>query len=468
MSFSNTKAWAHEMFGECQLGDPRRTNRLVAVAQRVAENPSASFPDQLQEWADLKAAYRLFDSDGVTFDGVASVHWKKTRQAASGRMLVLCDTTEIDFGKRREVAGVGPTGNGSGQGFLLHNAMMVNADSRAICGIGGQTIHYRPKKRHSRTKENSSQRLKRNDRESLVWGRVIDDIGQPDDGVEYVYVCDRGADNFEVFCHLKQNNSDWLIRAKAKTRKLLTTDGDSIKLGELLEDLTFRGSYELSLRARPEQPARTAELEVTSGEVFMPVPRKKSPLVRSLNPEPIRVNVVRVREVNAPKDVTPIEWVLYTSLPAGTYDDAWTVIEYYESRWLIEEYHKALKTGTRLTKRQLKDTSRLEPMSGLMSVVALRLVQLKTLAKTSPDTLARNVVPKLWLQMLKAVRTRLTRVHDMTVYEFYREVAKLGGFIGRKSDGEPGWITIWRGWEKIHNLVKGAQIANDLKLMTCG
>lgn len=458
-SFSDTRLWAEEMFSACDLGDARRTRRLVNVAQCVAENPAASFPDQLQEWRDLKAAYRLFDCDDVTFESVARVHWERTRQQARGRTLVLCDTTEADFGGRRQISGVGPTGNGSGLGFLLHNAMMVAAESRAIVGIGGQTIHHRPKKRRSKTKENASQRMKRNDRESMVWGRVIDDIGEPADDVEYVYVCDRGADNFEVFCHLQQANSDWVIRAKAKNRKLLTPDGDSPTLSKLLDTLAVCGTYELSLRARPQQSARTARIEVSTGEAFMPVPRHRSPWVRSLDPEPISVNVVRVREVNAPDDVEPIEWILYTSLPTATYDDAWTVIEYYESRWLIEEYHKALKSGTRLTTRQLKEGGRLEAMTGLLSVVALRLVQLKTLSKTDPDRPARQVVPLLWLQMLKAARHRLTRVHDMTIYEFYREVAKLGGFIGRKSDGEPGWITIWRGWEKLYNLVKGAQFA---------
>jgi hypothetical protein len=467
MSFSDTQTWANEMFGQCDLGDKRRTDRLVKMAQQVAENPSASLPDQMETWGDLKAAYRLFDSPHVTFSNVATPHWQQTRRRADGRTLVLCDTTELDFGGRREIAAVGPTGNGSGQGFLLHNAMMVDADTLSILGIAGQAIHYRPKKKHSRKKENAAKRLKRK-RESQVWGRVIDDIGKPAEDASYVYVCDRGADNFEVFCHLTLADSDWIIRAKAKNRKLLTTGGETMTLGKMLDELTHCGDYELQLRARPGQVARTAQIEVSSGQAMMPVPRHKSPWIRSLDPDPIPVNIVRVREVDAPADVEPIEWVLYTSLPVATFDDVWTVIEYYEARWLIEEYHKALKSGTRVTDRQLKHADRLEAMVGLMSVVALRLVQLKTLAKTDPDRPARKVVPLLWLQMLKAARKRLTRVHDLTVYEFYREVAKLGGFLGRKSDGEPGWITIWRGWEKLNNLVKGATIAIEYQLDICG
>ena len=108
----------------------------------------------------------------------------------------------------------------------------------------------------------------------------------------------------------------------------------------------------------------------------------------------------------------------------------------------MEEYHKALKTGCSVEKHILRRASRLEPMVGLMSVVAMRLLQLKSVARTEPDRPARTIVPRLWLIMLKAARKNLRRVHDLTIREFYRELAKLGGFLGRKSDGEPGWITI--------------------------
>lgn len=466
MSYCDAKSWAHQMFGTCELNDQRRTSRLVGIAEQVAGNPSASLPDQMETWGDLKAAYRLFDCPDVTFAKVARGHWEHTRRRTSGRTLVICDTTELDFGKDRQITGVGPTGNGSGQGFLLHNAMMVDDGSREILGIAGQTIHHRPKKKVSKT-ENRTQRLRRN-RESQVWGRVIDDIGKPEGDTQYVYVCDRGADNFEVFCHLRQQNSDFVIRAKAKNRKLLTADGEDITLSGLLEQMTVMGHYDLELRTRPDQPARTARIEVSTGQAMMPVPRHKSPWIKSLDPQPIAVNVVRVREVDVPEGVTAIEWLLYTSLPVETFDGVWEVIEIYEARWLVEEYHKALKSGTRVTSRQLKTAGRLEAMVGLMSVVSVRLLQLKTVASADPGRPARQVVPPLWLRMLKAVRRKLTRVHDLTVYEFYREVAKLGGFLGRKSDGEPGWITVWRGWEKLNNLVRGARLALDFESNKCG
>lgn len=458
--------WAQMNFGNCQLGDKRRTQRLIQVAADVTSNPSASFPDQMRTWGDLKAAYNLLHCDDVTFEAIARPHWELTKQRPAGRYLVIGDTTELDFGIHREVWGLGPTGNGRGSGFLLHNALLVEADRKEVIGIAGQTIHYRPHKKNKRSKkkEHSAAKLKRN-RESDVWGIVIDRVGPPPEEVEWVHVLDRGGDNFEVYCHLLQQRSDWVVRAAKLNRYVLAgPDDQRIPLADYLPQLSLIGTYELSLRARPQQAARTAQLEVRVGSLRMPVPRQKSPWVRELNPAPIAMDVVHVVEVDPPLGVKPISWVLLTSLPVDTFDQAWTVIEYYESRWLVEEYHKALKTGCRVQDRQLKTAGRLEAMVGLMSVSAVRLLQLKSLARTSPEIPAQRVVPRIWLQMLKAARKGLQRVHDLTVRQFYREVAKLGGFLGRKRDGEPGWITIWRGWEKLNNYVHGATLASKLRL----
>jgi len=461
--------WTQVNFGACDLGDKRRTNRLMMVAEQFANNPSASLPNQLDRWADLKAAYRLFDCEQVTFEAIARPHWMQTRKQAQqngGRILVIGDTTELDFGKYRNIQGVGPTGNGSGQGFLLHNAMMVNADSHEILGIAGQTIHHRKKKQRSTKPLSTARRRRQKDRESLVWGKVIDDIGTPADHTQYVHVFDRGADNFEVYCHLLQQRSDWVIRASQMARYVLAGEEGNLermRLKTFIGQLKPFGRYTLSLRTRGKQVGRDAELEVRVGKAQIPRPLHVSPWVRELNQPPIPMWVVEVVEVNAPKGVTPIRWVLFTSLPIETFKDAWQVIGYYELRWLIEEYHKALKTGCRAESHQLKTGNRLEALIGLASVVAVRLLKLKSSARTSPEVPAQRVVPAVWLRMLKLASKGLNRVHDMTVGQFYRAVAKLGGFLARTGDGEPGWITIWRGWEKLNMYVT---VASKLKLQT--
>jgi hypothetical protein len=374
----------------------------------------------------------------------------------------LGDTTEISFGHHPDIEGLSSIGNGSSRGFLLHNGLLVDAASEVVLGLAGQTIHYR---KPAPKKESQAQRLKRQ-RESKVWGDVIDQIGPAGEGLELVHVLDRGGDDFEVFCHLLENRVAWVIRASNLQRLILTPDGKKVSIQEHLKSLPIAGEYALELRARPGQAARTARIEVRLGAIRMPLPKHLSPYVKRLNPDPIAMHVVWVREVGAPAGATPIEWVLYTSLPVTTFSDAWEVIRYYECRWLIEEFHKAMKTGCSVEHRKLRKAIRLEPMVGLISVVAVRLLQLKSFARTDPDRLARTIVPTLWLQMLKAARKKLSRVHDMTIYQFYRELAKLGGFLGRKGDGEPGWITTWRGWEKLNMLVRGAELASAFK--KCG
>lgn len=467
MTFTmDSSVWARDQFADCDLGDKRRTKRLIKIGEQVANNPSASFSEQMEGWGDLKATYRLFDEEDVTFEAIAGPHWEQTRGQATGRCLVLNDTTELDFGKHHEIDGLADVGNGSGYGFLLHNALLVTAENQEILGVAGQEIHYRKARPKN---ESATQRLQR-DRESKVWGDLIDEVGQPAAGVQLVHVCDRGADGFEVFCHLVKQHADWVVRASCLHRVIVTPDAERMPLSKYLSTLPLAGTYELKLRARKDQAARTAKLEVRFGTLWMPAPAQQSPYVKASGNSSIAMQVVEVREVDAPPGVEPIAWVLYTSLPVTTFDEAWVVIEYYEARWLVEEYHKALKTGCRVTKRILRKATRLEAMVGLMSVVAVRLLQLKSVARSDPDRPARAVVPRLWLVMLKAVRKNLRRVYDLTIREFYREVAKLGGFLGRKSDGEPGWITIWRGWEKLNMLVRGAELALrfESELKKCG
>lgn len=441
--------WAVQQFGDCDLGDIRRTRRLVTYAAQVAADPDASTPQQTEDWADCRAAYRLLDQEDVTFEAVATPHWQLTRARQGGTWLVIGDTTTIDFGKHRQVEGLSAVGNGSGRGFLLHSALMIDADSEAIIGLAGGVIHYRqpvPKK------ETFRQRLAR-DRESRVWGQVIEQVGPPAEATQFIHLFDRGADNFEVYCHLLLNRGDWVVRA-AQLKRRVQVAGEKPRLREYLHQLPLAGTYELHLRATQKQPARIARLEVRFGTLVMPAPRDSGKFVRECGIRCIGMNVVEVREVGAAAGVTALHWVLYTSLPVRTFDDAWQVITYYEKRPLIEEFHKALKTGCHLEERQYHTAERLEAVTGVLTVAAIRLLQLRAVARTDPERPATAVVPKRWIVILSRVLRRVRPIR--TVRDFFRALAKLGGFLGRKCDGEPGWITLWRGFEKLQLILRGA------------
>ena len=446
--------WAEKQFGSCRLGNIARTRRAVIVATQFASNPDASTPDQIDRWSDLKAAYSLFDQKAVTFQALARPHWALTRSLATGTCLLISDTTETDFGGHRKVKGLKPTLNGNNQGFLLHSSLMVQADTREVIGLAGQELFYREPRKNP--KENSLQRTQRQ-RESEVWGRVIDLVGIPAAGVKYLHVCDRGADNMEVFYHCREQRSGWVIRAAQLNRCGKNPDGDRVKLSAWLGQQPVLGTYELSVRATSNDPPRTARLEIRAAPFTLTAPAQKSAYIRKVGGEEIEEWLVEACEINPPKNVTPVRWVLHTSESVTTFEEAWKILEYYEARWLVEEFHKCLKMGCRLESRMYETAARLEAVAGMLSVLAVRLLQMKSVARQHPDLPAERIVPLAWLQMLRALRGR--PIH--TVRDFFRHLAGLGGFLMRKGDGEPGWITLWRGFKKLLLCLRGARAAKQ-------
>lgn len=452
--------WSQEQFGRCELGDRRRTKRVVKLAAQAAAMPDASTPKQTEGWGDCKAAYRLFAEEDVTFEALTAPHCAMSRAVPAGIWLVINDTTEINFGYDRQLTGVGRVGSAQARGFYLHTALVVSAANEDIVGVAGQDLYVRPLKKVKRV---SSQRRKKLKRETDVWGRVIDGVGPPPSGARFVHVCDRGADNFDVYCHLLQQHVGWVIRAAQLQRQVLDDAGDETSLDDLLCAAPLQGTYELQVRANHQQPARTALIEVRWARLVMPRPRTGvSRYVRESGVTEIPMWGVEAREVNPPKGVQALRWVLLTSEEAGGFHDAWRIIEWYEKRPLIEEYHKCLKTGCRVEERLYQSGERLAPVIGLLSVLAVRLLQLKMVARRDPEQPAAHVVPRQWLA---AVALLLKQRRPLkTVRDFFRGLAQLGGFLGRKGDGEPGWQTIWGGLEKLLLCLRGA----DALAKKCG
>lgn len=445
-------SWASSEFGECELGDARRTARAVAYATAAAERPEGATPRQTDDWGDCKAAYRLFNRPEVTFAALAAPHWRRTRAAAQGHVLLLNDTTETDY--RGPVAGLGPTGNGSGRGFLLHSSLMLEAADLRIIGLAGQELFYRLPAPADET--NAARKAR--PRESEVWNRVVDQVGPPAAGVRYTHVMDRAADNWELFRTLRDARCDWVVRASATNRKVLG-GGDAarrIPLDAALAAATELGAYEFEVRAAPGRTARRARIAVRVVEVAIPAPNHTSRAARALGAEPIAQTVVEARELAPPPGAPPIRWILYTSHAVGSFAAAQRVIEWYEARWTIEEFHKGLKTGCRLEDRRYESAAALEAVTGLYSVLAVRLLQLKTVARADPKRAAESLVPRAWLDFLAALRPKAKLA---TVRDVVRELAKLGGFLARKADGEPGWQTLWHGIEKFQLLLQGAELA---------
>jgi len=251
----NVNEWSQEQFGECELGDRRRTARLVCYAAQAAADPSSSTPRQTERWDDCKAAYRLIENEKVSFAAITAPHYQATRARSEGTWLLIGDTTETHF-RGKHVRGLGPTGNGGGRGFLLHSSLMVRPDGREIVGLAGQVIHYR---RPVKREPGGAQRVRRKDRESAIWSQVVDQIGPAPEGVRFVHVFDRGGDQFELYCRMARHDTGWVVRACQLTRNILAPDCRRIAMADYLAELPVAGAYRLDLPANQRQMARRAE-----------------------------------------------------------------------------------------------------------------------------------------------------------------------------------------------------------------
>jgi hypothetical protein len=458
---SDPRKWASLHFAGARLGDVRRTRRLVRFAANMAADPAASIPRICEDWADTKAVYQLFARPAVTFEAVCQPHFDLRQQARGQRLLVLNDTTELGFGRRRKTKGLGPLGNGSDRGLLLHSGLLIDPDSQQLLCLAGAVLCPRVPAPKNETHCASLRRRRETDR----FGELIDQLGPAPAATEWVHVIDREGDNYEVFCHCLEQNTQVVIRVRCLSRqvKRCADATQTIALKDVVATFPSRGQFTLALphkartRREPERPARTARLELSYGVVWLPLPRCRSPYLRGQTARQIRVAVIRVWERNPPADVKGLEWLLYTTLPVKTRKQALQVVSYYRWRWWIEEWHKAIKTGTAIRRRQLEDAEGLKPLIGVSLVEAVRLIQMKSVSRSQPEEVAEEVVPPKYVRMLRVALNKEVK----TVREFFHGVARLGGFLDRKGDAEPGWQTIWLGWEKLSLMIRGAEAFHD-------
>jgi hypothetical protein len=447
--------WAQQEFGFAQLGDQRREQRLIKIATGLASNPGGTLPQAFPDWAELKAAYRFFGQRGVSFETVLAAHVEHTRQRCRepGEYLLIEDTTLLDY-SAHETAGLGVIGDGAGRGFELHSTLAVavrawTLEARpegAVVGLFAQQCR-RPSP--APEGETRGERLSRS-RKSQKWAAGIKPAGVPPRGSRWILVADREADIYEVLRDCQKQEVDFVIRS-CQNRRLAAGGGH---LQSAVAQAAVLGQTTLEVRGAKGLAKRTALLEVRSLRVSADGPWRPGQWQEPL-PE---MGVVEVREVNAPAEIgQPLRWILLTSLACTTWAQAQRIVGYYTGRWWIEEYHKALKSGTGVEASQLEQADRLEPLIAILAVVATRLLNAKLLARSQPDSLAagQSFGPELLALMEKKFGSP---PGGWTNRNLIRAIARIGGFIGRKSDGEPGWQTIWRGWQRLGWMCQGANL----------
>jgi hypothetical protein len=453
--FEEFQKWSEEQWGKAELGDPRRTARAVKIGAALAAQPAASLPKQMPDWKDLKAGYRLFDQEDVTHEALSKPHWEMTQQAALNSqeqvVLFVQDKSDLDFSHHPATKGLGHVGK-FGQGMLLQSSVAIVplAQAPQILGLAAQKAWLRTHEKR-KGRETASERRKRERKESEVWAEIIKEIGEgpaPESGRRFVSVGDRESDIFSYVRQAREQRWDVLLRV-AQNRVMLTPEGEEAKLLDWARSLEAQTSKSVILRGRDGKPKREVELQISWSGVRLCAPRQGS----ERGQEPIAGWVVRCWA----EGEEDLEWVLFTTVPVETKEAAQQIVEWYELRWVVEEYHKCLKTGCAMEERQLEAAERLQALLGFLAIVAVRLLQLRAFSRTEPERPAIEIVPELLVQVVKKRLNLKPAVEEMTIREFFRSVARLGGFIGRKSDGDPGWQTLWRGWEKLQDLCWGLE-----------
>lgn len=475
---TQVESFGQRSFGDAELGDARRTQRLIRTANLMSRRPGGTLPQKLRNPKDLRAFYRLMNCEEVTHEAILEPHRRatlKTIAEMASTVLVLHDSTELDFTTHRSLKDLGQIGNGNHRGYIAQNSLAVDPETRQVLGLCNQVLHHRetvPKE------ETLAQKRARESRESLLWIKGTEPLPP---SKQLVDVCDQGADTFEFLEHEVNSGRRFVIRA-AYDRGILIghddTSSESNYLRTYAATLPEAGRWTLSVTSKVDVKSpkkkgkkvkikrmkREAELAVAFAPVEIKPPRKKN---GKHGNKPLKVWIIRVWEVNPPEGQERLEWFLITNEPVLTFEDAYRVVGWYECRWIIEEYHKGTKTGCKIESPQFTTEERLQPAIALLSIVTLTLLAMRD-ASRRPDAKTRKateIISHDYVTVLSGWRHGTVRI-DWSIHDFYYALARLGGHQNRKNDHAPGWQTIWEGWKELQAMVCGADVAYLLE--KCG
>lgn len=447
-------------FAEAKLGDARRTSRLVEVARATDEMPDVGFPQMVESDSELEGIYRLLGNEEVKADAVLAPHIAATM--ARARQFPLClmvhDTTAFEFSGKRDGLGLMP---GKRQGFYAHYAIAVlPGPARVPLGVAGLERLTRKVRKSTERKPHSYYTSQDPTRESLRWGRVLEDIeDRRREGFECIHVMDREADMFDLMAQAVRDGARFVIRGD-KERALANEAGLVKALLAKTEPRAYREA-EVGTRvakrrelieSKPgvSRKQRVAKLAVGSHSIEIRRPGTSKVAERSL-----KLNLIYVWEPSPPRGQAPVDWVLFTTEPVDTKAQLNAIVDYYRSRWVIEEFFKALKSGCSFEKRQLESFHALSNALAVFSAVAWRLLLARAISRAYPGARASSVLSKVQLHLLTH-RLKLAKP-PATAQEALFAVARLGGHL--KRNGEPGWQTLGRGFEKLILLEAGLRMA---------
>ncbi len=436
--------------------EPRLCRRVLKISERMRKKPGLGFTQIFEDESELEGVYRFLSNSRVEFETLLKPHTEQTKERSKrySKILVLEDTTEFVFQGEEKREGLSRL-NKNNQGFLGHFALAVSADQKRIpLGILGAELYTRPQAKKQII--NQHKRREDNECESLRWGRMVEtveDVLKQD--VTATHVMDREGDIYDVLSEFQsQRQRRFIIRA-AKNRRIESKDLEYGLLYDSLDGLPilFHENKEVSFRSKckypskrrtyPSRTERVAKLAVTTTTVRIERTRNSSSRCEPF----VLMNIVHVFETEVPIGEEAVEWVLLTNERTDTEDDIRWIIEAYHTRWLVEEFFKAIKTGCNFQKRQLTTYHSLKNALALMIPIAWEMLLLRTEAQKATDILAEGFIEPVRIEVLKAISKRYILKDNPTLQDVLLAIAGIGGHL--KRNGLPGWLTLSRGYEQL-------------------
>jgi len=482
MSKESKASWAAEEFEEVDLGDKRLDARLVTLCDRFSDSPESPINQACADWAETKAAYRFFRNESVDANEILAAHRRKTAHRAKDydTVLAIQDTSYFVYTSHMNAEGLGEMSMKKGKnvekiyskGLVMHACLAITAQGLPL-GLLDQNIFARKlRPEHQRRRKGGryiQDILPVEEKETYRWLQALKATEEALPDTRVVTVCDREADLYDFFKLSHQLDAAVLVRASANrtvNRRSRYAEKNVLKLWDYMLQQTEVGSYEIQLPKRaktkhcPAREARSATVTVRFAPLCLNPPRNNAKHKAESLPD-IDMHAVYVLENDPPAGEDPVEWMLLSSLPVLSFDDACEKIRWYCLRWRIEMYFKVLKSGFRVEACRLSHAERLTRYLMVMSIVAWRLFMITLIARTDPDTPCTDLLTNDEWHVLfrKTHKNKMLPAEPPSVGDVVVWIAKLGGFLARKSDGPPGTITLWRGWKRLTDLTDGWSLA---------
>ncbi|AUR52024.1 IS4 family transposase [Aquella oligotrophica] len=466
--------WVINELKDIELGDKRLNIRCRNILNGLSVSPEKSIPGALESWRETKAAYRFFSNNKVDEVKILEPHINATKERMSKESVVLLlqDTTDIDYSKYQSLTDMGFLGEKKIEhrhGFFLHPTIAVTPD-KVNLGVA----HSITWKREQIKNQGLRKVTPIEEKESYNWllsYRETKEIARQIPNTQFINIGDRECDIYEFFHEYdsKIGNANFIVRSgrdRCTSSKGLKV-WEQLRRAPVIANIKFklpRGWHTPRSKAKVKREVRTVVQDVRSVEVEL-TPSSYHPSSLS----DVRVYAVMASEINAENLKDKVEWVLFTTIPVTTAEDALKIIQYYICRWQIELYFKILKSGCNIESRQLENYGRLKTLLAIFMIVAWRIQYITMFGRTNPDQPCDVIFSNAEWQSVYVIlnKDKVLPAHPPTIYQMIRMIAQLGGFLGRKNDGEPGIKTIWTGWQKMKDYALAWEVFNTHK-NTCG